>query len=329
MEPNVVPTNGGTTMSGDFVYYDNTGGQTIQQSDGCPECAEQSLVSDDVRGELVCDACGCVVQNSLIDTGAEWSAFSHSEDRQKSRVGSPLTQMMHDKGLTTKIHWQDTDAHGRKLTPRKKEQVNRLRKWQKRIRVNDANERNLQLALTEINRMSSALGIPESVREVASVLYRRALDENLLQGRSIEGVATSSLYIACRKEEIPRSLDEFEPVSRVERTEIGRTYRSLMAELGLEMRPVEPGHFVPRFCSELDIDQEVQQSALEILEQSAEEGLHSGKSPTSLAGGAIYLAAICCDEHLIQADIAAVANVTEVTIRKRYQEQVSVIETAE
>jgi len=118
--------------------------------------------------------------------------------------------------------------------------MNRLRKWQERIRTKDAGERNLQFALSEIDRMASALGVPRSVREVASVIYRRALSEDLIRGHSIEGVATSTLYAACRKEGIPRSLEEIAEVSRVERKEIGRTYRYVAQELNLKMRPVDP-----------------------------------------------------------------------------------------
>ncbi|MFC7191933.1 hypothetical protein ACFQL7_20495 [Halocatena marina] len=73
--------------------------------------------------------------------------------------------------------------------------------------------------------MSSALGLPKPVRETASVIYRRALAENLLIGRSIEGIATSAVYAAARREGIPRTLDEVTTVARVERQRIARAYR--------------------------------------------------------------------------------------------------------
>jgi transcription initiation factor TFIIB len=315
-------------MNGDTIYQERNRESTEQRegTDGCPECGSDTIVTDDVHGEVVCDDCGFIVKDDQIDTGPEWSAFTQREAEEKSRVGAPLTQTMHDKGLTTKIHWQDTDAHGRTLSSKKRSKLKRLRTWQERIRTKDAGERNLQLALAEINRMSSALGVPRPVREVASVIYRRALDQNLIRGRSIEGVATSALYAACRKENIPRSLDEFADVSRVSRIEIGRTYRYLADELDLEMRPVDPKRFVPRFCSELDLGKDVKQRAERIIETAASEGLLSGKSPTGLAGAAIYTAALLCDEKRTQAEIAEVAQVTEVTIRNRYQEQLGVID---
>jgi transcription initiation factor TFIIB len=273
-------------------------------------------------GELIHEPTGLIIEEEQIDRGPEWRAFNHSERQQKSRVGAPTTQTMHDKGLTTTIDWKDKDAYGRSISSEKRSQMQRLRKWQERIRTKDAGERNLQFALSEVDRMASALGVPRSVREVASVIYRRALDEDLIRGRSIEGVATAALYAACRREGIPRSLEEIAEVSRVDRKEIGRTYRYISQELGLELKPVDPAQYVPRFCSELDLSKEVQTKADEIIETTAEEGLLSGKSPTGFAAAAIYAASLLCNEKKTQREVADVAQVTEVTIRNRYQEQI-------
>ncbi|MFP8889195.1 transcription initiation factor IIB [Natrialbaceae archaeon A-CW2] len=291
----------------------------------CPECASDSLVTSANGSEVSCEDCGLILEESSIDRGPEWRAFNHSERQNKSRVGAPTTQTMHDKGLTTAIDWKDRDAYGRSLSSEKRSQMHRLRKWQERIRTKDAGERNLQFALSEIDRMSSAMGIPRSVREVACMIYRRALTEDLIRGRSIEGVATSALYAACRMEGIPRSLEEVAGVSRVDRKEIGRTYRYVAQELGLEMEPVNPKKYVPRFCSELELSEEVQSKANEIIDVTTEKGLLSGKSPTGYAAAAIYASSLLCNEKKTQREVASVAQVTEVTIRNRYQEQIEAI----
>ncbi|SDN20567.1 transcription initiation factor TFIIB [Halogranum gelatinilyticum] len=311
----------------------NTGGREETEVDDadevasghCPECDSAALVRSDDRGELVCDDCGLVVDDKVVDHGPEWRAFDHAERQSKSRVGAPTTSTMHDRGLTTTIDWKNQDSSGHVLSSEKRNQMHRLRKWQERIRTKDAGERNLQFALSEIDRMASALGVPRSVREVAAVIYRRALDTDLIRGRSIEGVATSALYIACRQENIPRSLEEVSSVARVDRREIGRTYRYVAHELGLDMAPVDPKQYLPRFCSELELNEEVQQRAAAIIEKTTAEGLHSGKSPTGFAAAAIYTAALLCNEKRTQREIAQVAQVTEVTIRNRYREQLEVV----
>jgi transcription initiation factor TFIIB len=288
----------------------------------CPECESDNLVTSGDSNEIVCEDCGLVIEEQTIDHGPEWRAFNHSERQNKSRVGAPTTQTMHDKGLTTQIDWKDKDAYGRSISSKKRSQMHRLRKWQERIRTKDAGERNLQFALSEIDRMASALGVPRSVREVSSVIYRRALKEDLIRGRSIEGVATSCLYAGCRQEGIPRSLEEVSEVSRVERKEIGRTYRYVAKELSLEMEPVDPKEYVPRFSSELGVSEEVKMQANQIIDETAEQGLLSGKSPTGYAAAAIYAASLLCNEKKTQREVAEVAQVTEVTIRNRYQEQI-------
>ncbi len=304
---------------------ETTSSSTTESVRRCPECDSEALLTNDGSGETSCEQCGLIIEESRIDRGPEWRAFNHQERQQKSRVGAPTTQTMHDKGLTTAIDWKDKDAYGRSLSSEKRSQMHRLRKWQERIRTKDAGERNLQFALSEIDRMSSAMGIPRSVREVACMLYRRALEEDLIRGRSIEGVATSALYAACRMEGIPRSLEEVAGVSRVDRKEIGRTYRYVAQELGLGMEPVDPKKYVPRFCSELELTEEVQSKANEIIDVTSEKGLLSGKSPTGYAAAAIYAASLLCNEKKTQREVANVAQVTEVTIRNRYQEQIEAI----
>jgi transcription initiation factor TFIIB len=274
-------------------------------------------------GELIHEETGLVVEEDHIDRGPEWRAFTHDERQSKSRVGSPTTKTMHDKGLTTTIDWRDKDAYGRTLSSEKRSQMRRLRKWQERIRTKDSGERNLQFALSETDRMASALGVPRSVREVASVIYRKALKDDLIRGRSIEGVATACLYAACRQQGIPRSLEEVALVSRVDRKEIGRTYRYVSQQLGLEMEPVDPKEYVTRYCSELDLSEGVEYKANEIIDLS--EHLLPGKSPTGFAAAAIYAASLLMNEKRTQREIADVAHVTEVTIRNRYQEQINAI----
>ena len=285
----------------------------------CPECGGD-LESDSERGETVCTECGLVVEEDEIDRGPEWRAFDSAEKDQKSRVGAPTTNMMHDKGLSTNIDWRDQDAYGNSLDSRQRQKMQRLRKWNERFRTRDSKERNLKQALGEIDRMSSALGLPENVRETASVIYRRALNDNLLPGRSIEGVATAALYTAARQAGFPRSLDEVERVSRVDRMELTRTYRYIIRELNLEVKPADPESYIPRFVSDLELPDEAERRARELIEAAREDGILSGKSPVGLAAAAVYAAALLCNEKVTQNDVSEVADISEVTIRNRYKE---------
>ena len=285
----------------------------------CPECGGQ-VIGDEERGETVCADCGLVVEEDEIDRGPEWRAFDSAEKDRKSRVGAPTTNMMHDKGLSTNIGWQDKDAYGRALSSRQRQKMQRLRTWNERFRTRDSKERNLKQALGEIDRMASALGLPKNVRETASVIYRRALEDDLLPGRSIEGVATAALYAAARQAGTPRSLDEIAAVSRVEKVELTRTYRYVVRELGLEVQPADPESYVGRFASGLDLSDEAEMRARELLRDAKEQGLHSGKSPVGLAAAAVYAASLLTNQKITQNEVSDVTDVSEVTIRNRYKE---------
>ncbi len=285
--------------------------------DSCPECAGR-LSTD--GGSVHCEDCGLVVDSKPIDHGPEWRAFDATERDEKSRVGAPTTTMKHDRGLSTNISWQNKDAYGNLLSSRQRQKMQRLRTWNERFRTRDSADRNLQHALGEIDRMASALGVPDAARETASVIYRRALEDDLLPGRSIEGMATASLYAAMRQAGIPRSVDELAAVSRIDYLEATRTYRYLIRELELPMAPPDPREYVPRYTSQLEISTETERCALAVLEAGIEAGVHSGKHPVGLAAAAIYAAGLLQDDGLTQDEVAAVTDVSHVTIRNRYQE---------
>lgn len=286
----------------------------------CPECGSAKLVRDYERAELVCAGCGYIIHDKIMDMGPEWRAFDQEQRDRRGRVGAPMTLTIHDKGLSTMIDWRDRDSHGKDLTPKRRAQIYRLRKWQRRIRVSDATERNLAFALSEIDRMASHLALPRNVREAASLIYRKAVEERLIRGRSIEGVAAAALYAACRECKVPRTLDEIADVSRVSKKEIGRSYRFIARELLIHLRPTSPTDYIPRFGSELGLSGEAQSKAIELLKEATKKGLTSGRGPTGVAAAAIYIASVLCGERRTQRDVADVARVTEVTVRNRYKE---------
>lgn len=286
----------------------------------CPECAGE-IQHDSKRGEQACEDCGLVVDEDEIDHGPEWRAFNSNDRDQKSRVGSPTNKMMHDDGLATNIDWKDKDAYGQKLGSKQRRKMNRLRKWNERTKAQNSHDRNLKTALGEIERMGSSLGLPRDIREISSMIYRQCLQKDMLPGRSIEGMATAALYAAGRMEDIPRSLNEMERVSRVDKNEIARAYRYIDRELSLGIGPSDPIKYIPRFAGNFDeISQDTERLARRLTERLKDAELHSGKTPPGIAAAAIYMAAKLYGETPTQSELSEVTGVTEVTIRERYQD---------
>ena len=286
----------------------------------CPVCNSTERFVDNSRAEVCCARCGLVLDENLIDSGPEWRAFDHEQRDKRTRTGAPLTYTISDKGLNTTIDWKDKDIRGHKIPERNKAQIYRLRKWNKRMRVSGAGERNLAFALSELDRDSSRLGIPRSVREDAAIIYRSAAKNKLIRGRSIEVVVASALYAACRRCNIPRTLDEIAIASNVSKKQVGKTYRFLSRELNIKLKPTSPSDYISRFASKLGLSGEVQAKAIEIINKAVKAGLSSGKGPTGVAAAALYIASLLLGERKTQKEVSEISGVTEVTIRNRYKE---------
>jgi transcription initiation factor TFIIB len=288
----------------------------------CPECHSTRLMRDYENAELVCMNCGFVLAAKIADRGPEWRAFDDEQRAKRTRVGAPLTYTIHDKGLSTMIDWHDRDVYGKSLSPGQKAQVYRLRKWQRRIRVSDATERNLAFALSEITKIANNLNLPKSILETASVIYRKAVKERLIRGRSIQGVTAAAIYLACRQCGLARTLEEIAQASSVNKKEVGRSYRFLIKELNYSIPPLKPSQYITKFSNQLTMQGKVEEIAHKILGAAKELKLTSGRGPTGIAAAASYIASVLTGERKTQREIAEIAQVTEVTIRNRYKELV-------
>jgi len=285
----------------------------------CSDCGGSNIVHDNASGEIICGNCGLVINDSVINKGPEWRAFTQTEKESRSRVGTPLSVAVHDKGLTTMIGRVGRDAFGRKIPLKTKLQMLRLRKWQIRSRVHSSVDRNLSQAMAELDRLTDKLHIPRSIKEKAAVIYRRALDKGLVRGRSISAIAAASLYAACRTSQTPRTLRELAVHSTIEKKDIARCYRLLLRELKMRM-PIPAAQLrVPKIAAKVNVGERTQQAAVEILREAERLKATAGKDPMGLAAAALYIACVQNDEKRTQKMIADAAEVTEVTIRNRYK----------
>ncbi len=284
----------------------------------CPSCGSTSVVKDYQEDIVICRKCGRIIEDMKENEG-EWQTFNQ-EGEDLSRIGSPITYRIHNKGLPTDIDWMDKDSLGKSLSPRQKAKVHRLRKWQKRIKVSGARERSLAYALSEISRMASQLGLPRNVQEIASIMYRKAAEKNLIRGRSTEAVTSATIYAASREAGIPRSLEEISKVSKVSKKKISKNYRFISRELNIHLPPIDPTKYIARFGSDLKISGETQAKAIDIIRKAQKKGLISGKGAKGTAAAAVYIASLLSGEKKTQRAISEIAEVTQVTLRHRYKE---------
>ena len=288
----------------------------------CPECGGNRLMRDYDVAEIVCMGCGFVVAEKLTDEGPEWRVFDREQMAKRTRVGAPTSPRVHDKGLSTKIGWFYWDIYGKGLSPEQRYQLNRLRKWQRRIRLSNPTERSLAFSLSEISKTADKLNLPKNVRDGASVIVRKAAKGRLIRGRSVAGITAAAIYIECRQAKLSRTLEEIAQASNIDKKDVGRDYRFLVKELGYFIPPPEPAQYVTRLLNQLNVQGTVEEIAHKILIRTKELKLTAGRGPTGIAAAATYIASYLGGDKKTQREIAEMAKVTEVTIRNRYKELV-------
>jgi transcription initiation factor TFIIB len=282
----------------------------------CPKCGGTSIISDPENGERVCSFCGLVLEETPIDMGPEWRAFTTAEKNSRSRTGLGTSLTIYDKGLSTVFNG-DRDASGRKLNSEARLKMDRLRRYDNRSKFDETWRRNLSIAMAELDRMSVLLHIPSNVKEQAAHIYRKALKADLIRGRSIDAFVAASIYAACREAEVPRPIKKVSEASTRDHSEVARTYRLLIRELKIRMPVDEPMKFVASIAAKLKLRRDTEEKAINILRSAKiKQGL-SGKDPRGLAAAALYMACLDNDDKRIQKEVAMAAGTTEVTLRNR------------
>ncbi len=274
---------------------------------------------DDVRGELVCDSCGLVILEGALDEKPDWSAYSAEENVRLSHVGPRRNYLAGGAGLTTMIPMALRDARGKAIPAHSRQKFYRMRRLQRNLGSWKPGERSLPLMTRTLYRITAQLDLPLPVRDEASLICRKAMDQGLLHGRSVQTIAAAAVYAACRIGRVPRTLDELARVAQVRRKTIAQTYNALLQEFPMPIPPAHAADYVERFCSELGLSNRAQVEALHILSAVEEANNCPSLSPPGTAAAAIYVASLRCGERKAQRRIAKVAGVSEVTLRNRFE----------
>ncbi|MFX0206449.1 MAG: transcription initiation factor IIB family protein [Candidatus Hodarchaeota archaeon] len=289
---------------------------TSQESRLCRECGSPNLSYDHVRAEVFCKKCGFVIEETIMDEGPEWSSYSHEENQRLSRVGPPIKRGTLNSQLTTIIPSSRVDSRGTPMSPRAMKLYYHLGRLQRQVAKSGKGERSIGPVSRALNRLASQLQLPPAVVEEASFVSMKAIKSDLLRGRSVQSLVAASLYIACRNLSIPRTLDEITRISGVGRKRLTKTISVVSRKLGFKPKPVTPSDYIARFCSELELGDDVRVLAGNILSRAGEE---NSLSPPGTAASAIYLAAIAKGQRVPQKRIAKVAGVSEVTLRSHFK----------
>lgn len=285
----------------------------------CPYHPNASLIEDCKAGDQICPECGLVVGDRTIDVSSEWRTFSNKDegDKDRSRVGGVENPLL-DGGLSTAISGDlgvmyDEDG---KLKYRNKMQLS-------------AADRNKINAFREIENMAHKINLTQDIISSAMEIYKRVYESKALKGKNSDAIIAASVYIACRKEGVPRTFKEICAVSRISKKEIGRVFKAMVNVLEEDLKTVNAKDLLARFCANLQLPLPVRKLANHICSKALEKYILPGKSHVTVAAATIYMAACALDFHdsvslsekkpSAGPSISDVTGVADQTIRSTYK----------
>ena len=204
----------------------------------CPEC-QSGLIHDYSKGEYICQKCGYVVMDQTDDYGPESHATDFDEKMKTVRASGFTSYSLHDYGLRTEIGFTSKDYSGKSIDSQMAEQMNNMRRWHSRIRVASTKERRLSNVLSKISETCSAMSLPKTLIETAAMLYRNYENKSEAKGKSIACIAAATIYLACKRFSVVRSLEEIVESTGITRQHTSsiklaaKYYRIMVMEMGI------------------------------------------------------------------------------------------------
>ena len=293
----------------------------------CPEC-KSTIVDDIHNGERICSSCGVVVDEQMADYGPETKGANLVDKMRLARATGQTTFAQHDMGIATDISIGSTDFSGKKINSSVSNQMQNLRKWQKRVRVTSPRERRLTNVLGKITETCESCSLSKNVIETASKIYRSLDGKNIeVKGKSVISITVAVVYLACKQCDVVRSLEEIckqvcpEKDVKAKSKLAAKYYRNIVLEMGQAITPtVTMDKYISKIANLTKAEPRVERLALEIAEKTNVQGITDGKTPNGIASAYLYIGSILLGQTVLQRDMSSVSGVTEVTIRNRVKE---------
>lgn len=302
----------------------------------CKDCREDppTLFEDHASGDLICASCGLVLQQRSIDTSSEWRTFSNDDqgNDDPSRVGDGPNALLNGAQLNTNIAFGDGGIRSKEL-----------HRAQNKANLDKGNKSLLQ-AYKQIGALCDGWQLPTNVSDTAKYLYKDADESKIFKGKSQEALIAGCVFLACRRNGVPRSFREVMELTKVSKKEIGRIFK-MLEQFDMKRKndtkgtattmvaggavvfnegykgsaTADPKDLCYRYCSMLDMQNQTTNVAVALAEQMTKTGALAGRSPLSSAAACIFMAGQLMGEAKSAKEIQAVARVSDSTIRHAYK----------
>lgn len=284
----------------------------------CNRCGKESIIHDKSQGEIFCKSCGLVIDEKITDLNHDSVNFEDRKDNR--RAGTPMSMSVYDFGLSTMISVINKDAKGNSISPSTNATLRRMRILDQRSQLHKHIDVNYKIAFDMLQRIQDKISVSNHVKELAAYIYRKAVEQKITQGRSINAVVAASMYAACRNTQTLRTLKDISDATDIKPKKISQSYRALVKQLDLKIPVVNQVQCLSKISNNLGVSEKTKYLAMKILQKAADLRILAGRDPVGISAAILYYACLIKKEAFTQTQVAEASRVTVVTVRNRFQE---------
>tara|TARA_X000000368_G_scaffold325827_1_gene262846 strand:+ start:946 stop:2082 length:1137 start_codon:yes stop_codon:yes gene_type:complete len=296
--------------------------KTIIENEICTSCKTHLFVGDD--GFLTCPnkQCGIIYKDNL-DQSAEWR-FYGADDNQNSdptRCGMPINPLLKESSYSCKVLCPGRSSY-------EMHKIKRYTDWQSMPYKEKSQYDEFQL----ITIISQNAGIPKMIIDDATRFHKQISEAKTFRGLNRDGIIAASIYISCRVNNFPRTAKEIADIFNLDNTSATKGCKNALSIINdkehnnnnnndeiLTLNKTTPLSFIERYCSKLNINNELTNLCKFIAHKIDRLNLIPENTPHSIAGGIIYFVSQICNLNIPKNIINNISKISEVTINKCYK----------
>ena len=292
-----------------------------EEREFCEKCNTRLVVSED--GFMVCSnqECGVVYTDIVLQT-AEWTYYGTDDNKNSdpTRCGMPINPYLKDSSYSCKI------MSSSKMTY----EMRKIMKYNDRKSM-PHKELTLYRDFQRISHMAQIGNIPKIIIDDA-IDYHHLISKNPLsrRGENREGIIAASIYLACRKNNCPRTTKEIAQIFNLNHKNVSWGFKNVQSFINehedqlfenekTDLAVTTPKSFIQRFCSKLNINNELTNLCLFISIKVEKDNIMPTNTPPSIAAGVVYFISCFCNLNITKYQVKQVSEISEVTINKCYK----------
>ena len=289
--------------------------KSLETSENCVICKSSEIIIN--NGQLICKECGNI-NYEIIDTNPEWRYYGSDDSKfsDPTRVGLPTNDLLPQSSLGSTISFRYGESYEMK-------KIRNYHLWN----AMPYKERSLYNVFDNIQIRAINNGIPLCIIEEAKILYKQISDVRIHRGSNRNGIIASCIYKACRLQGCPRSAKEIAEMFQLNISHMTKGCKKFDEIINMNVcknsnmsnNVTKSSDFVQRFCSKLNIGNNVCQICSYVCEKAEQFNLVSKCIPPSIAAGSIFLVCSLLKINITKKEISKTCQISEVTISKCYK----------